>query len=134
MGLRFEFDAGNKVLMALFDGRVTDESLMEAYQEIRKVSAASEARAGIVDFSSVTDFAASSGLVRELARLDPAFPDASHRPRCIVAPAPHLFGIARMFQIVGEPTRPSLKVVRTLDEAFAVLGVRDPHFEPLSLG
>jgi hypothetical protein len=133
VGLRFEFDAENKILLVVFDGRLTDESLTEGYQEIRKYSTASDARAGIVDFSSVTEFAASSGLVRELARLDPALPDAGHRPRCIVAPVTHIFGIARMFQIVGESKRPSLKVVRSIDEAFAVLGVHAPHFEPFSL-
>jgi hypothetical protein len=133
MALRFEFDAENKILLVRFEGRLTDESLTEAYQEIRKYSTASDARAGIVDFSSLTEFAASSSVVRGLARLDPALPDAHHRPRCIVAPATHLFGIARMFQIAGESKRPSLTVVHSISEAFAVLGVRDPHFEPFSL-
>jgi hypothetical protein len=36
-----------------------------------------------------------------------------------------------MFQIAGETKRPLLKVVHTMDEASAVLGVPDPHFEPL---
>jgi hypothetical protein len=36
-----------------------------------------------------------------------------------------------MFQITGEATRPLLKVVRTMDEALADLGVQPPHFEPL---
>ena len=133
MGLRFEFDAKNKILLVIFDERVTDASLTEAYQEMRKYSIASDARAGIVDFTFVSEFAASSNVVRGLARLDPALPDANHRPRCIVAPATHLFGIARMFQIAGESTRPSLTVVRSIAEAFAVLGVREPHFEPFSL-
>jgi hypothetical protein len=37
----------------------------------------------------------------------------------------------RMFQIVGESSRPLLHVVRTVDEALTALGVESPHFEPL---
>ena len=133
MGLRFEFDAENKILLGKFEGRLSDESLVESYQAIRKYSVATDARAGILDFSLVTEISATSDMIRNLARQDPAMPDAVHRPRVLVAPATHLFGIARMFQIVGERKRPRLTVVRTLDEAFAALGVKSPHFEPLAL-
>jgi hypothetical protein len=37
-----------------------------------------------------------------------------------------------MFQLAGERTRPLLDVVRTLDEALALLGVESPQFEPLA--
>jgi hypothetical protein len=37
-----------------------------------------------------------------------------------------------MFQIAAESTRPSLMVVRTVDEALAALGVQSPHFAPLA--
>jgi hypothetical protein len=49
----------------------------------------------------------------------------------IVAPQTHAFGLFRMFQLEGEHNRPLLQVVRTMDEAYAALGVRAPHFEPL---
>ena len=49
----------------------------------------------------------------------------------IVAPTNLEFGLARMFQILGEPGRPLLNVVHTLDEALAVLGIPFAHFEPL---
>ena len=132
MGVRFEFDAENKILLGQFEGRLTDQSVVEIYQAIRKYSVATDARAGILDFSFVSEFAATSDAIRNLARQEPAMPDAVNRPRVVVAPATHLFGIARMFQIVGQHKRPSLTVVRTLDEAFAVLGVQSPRFEPLA--
>jgi hypothetical protein len=131
MGHRFEFDAENKILLVRPEGRLTDEGLLEIYAGIGKYSAATDARAGIFDFSLVTEFAATTDTIRNLARQEPAMPDAVNRPRVLVAPATHVFGIARMFQIVGERKRPSLTVVRTLDEAFAALGVQSPHFEPL---
>lgn len=53
-------------------------------------------------------------------------------PRVLVATATVVFGLARMFQLLGERKRPDLKVVHTMDEALAELGVQSPHFEPLA--
>ena len=58
-------------------------------------------------------------------------PNATTRRRIMVVPATFGFGLARMFQLMGERTRPLLKVVHTLDEALAALGIQSPHFEPL---
>ena len=127
---RFEFDPVNKILLARSEGRLTDELLAELYGAIRKYSTATDARAGILDLSSVNDLAVSSGFVRSLADQEPAMPDTT-KPRIIVVPTTIGFGLARMFQILGESTRPLLTVVRTMDEALAALGVQSPHFEPL---
>jgi hypothetical protein len=40
-------------------------------------------------------------------------------------------GLARIFQIAGASTRPLLQIAKTMDEAFASLGVESPRFEPL---
>jgi hypothetical protein len=131
MGFRFEFDPVNKILLALFEGRLTDKSLAELYEAIRKYSTATDARAGILDLSSVSELTVASDFVRELAGREPAMADATRRPRFIVAPHTFEFGVSRMFQILGESTRPLLKVVHTRDEALALLGIQSPHFEPL---
>ncbi len=128
---RFEFDPVNKILLARVEGRLTDESLMEIHEGIRKYSTATDARAGIFDWSSVTEFAISAECVRDLARREPAMPDATRRPRVIAVMNPTGFGFARMFQIVGEATRPLLDVVHTLDDALAALGIQSPQFAPL---
>jgi hypothetical protein len=131
MGLRFEFDRGNQVLLVRPEGRLTDELLAEAMGAIRRYSIATDARAGIFDFSFVWEIALSTAFVRELARQEPAMADAARRPRFIVAPAGVAFGLSRMFQMLGESTRPLLEVVHTMDEALAALGVQSPQFEPL---
>jgi hypothetical protein len=131
VAFKFEFDPANKILLGRFKGRLTNESLAEFSAAIRKYSIATDARAGIWDFSSVTEFTATSESIRELGRQEPAMPDAANRPRFIVAPAVFIYGLARMFQIVGSDTRPLLHVVRSMDEALADLGVPSPHFEPL---
>jgi hypothetical protein len=131
MSFRFEFDAANKILLGRFEGRLTEESVAEFYGAIRKYSTATDVSAGIWDFSTVTEFAATSESILRLARREPAMPDPTRRPRFIVAPATSVFGLSRMFQVSGESTRPLLAVVRTIEEALAALGVQSPHFEPL---
>jgi hypothetical protein len=132
MTLRVEFDPSNKILLLRFEGALTDESIADFYRVIRQHWTAEDARMGIVDFSAVTDFALSSNLLRQLAKQEPCIPDPTGRPRVIVVPQTHAFGLARMFQIMGETTRPLLHVVHTLDEAFAKLGVQSPRFELLA--
>lgn len=131
MAARFEFDRVNKVLLVRAEGPLTEELMAEIQVAIRRYSIATDARAGIFDFSFVSEVALSSAFVRQLAKQEPAMVDAARRPRFIVAPPGVAFGLSRMFQMLGESTRPLLEVVHTMDEALAALGVQSPQFEPL---
>jgi hypothetical protein len=131
MGFWFEFDPGNKVLLVRVEGRLTDELLGETQGAIRRYSIATDASAGIFDFTSVTEVAISTEFVRELAKQEPAMIDATRRRRIIVAPTPVTYGLARMFQMQGERTRPLLEVVRSMEEALAALGIESTHFAAL---
>jgi hypothetical protein len=130
MALRFEFDQANKILLLHLEGQLRDESMAESYRAIRKYWTTSGACMGIVNFSSVTEFALSGDLITQLAQQEPCMPDGTSSPRVIVAPETRVYGLARMFQILAENTRPALSIVHNLDEAFEELGVRSPHFEP----
>lgn len=131
MGFWVEFDRLNKVLLVRVEGRLTDEVLAETLQAIRRHSTATDARAGIFDFSFVSEVALSTAYLRQVAKEEPPMADAARRPRVIVAPTAVAFGLSRMFQMLGESTRPLLEVVRTMDEALAALGVQSAQFEPL---
>jgi hypothetical protein len=131
MAYRIEFDPVNKILLFRFEGRLSDESLAESYRVIRKYSTATDAGAGILDLSLVTEFAVSAEFIRQLANQEPAMADATRRPRVIVASGTVGFGLSRMFQQIGENTRPLLSVVPSLEEALEVLRVQSPQFEPL---
>ena len=128
---RFEFDPANKILLGRVEGRLTEELAGVFYEAVRKYSTATDASVGIWDFSSVTEFALSSEFIREIARREPAMPNATKRPRFIVVTDTFGFGLMRMFQMSGERTRPALKVVYTLDEVLAELGIQSSHFKPL---
>jgi hypothetical protein len=131
MGFWFEFDPVNNILLGRFAGRLTDELLADYYLAVRKNSTATDARAGIFDLSHVTEVAVSTEYIRNLANQRPAMPNTFTRPSILVVPTLLGSGLARMFQIAGAPTRPLLQIVQTVDEAFTVLGVQSPHFEPL---
>ncbi|MGB9202537.1 MAG: hypothetical protein WCB94_01050 [Terriglobales bacterium] len=130
MRFRFEFEPVHKILLARFEGRLTDKSLGEFYRAGLKHWAATDARAAISDYTSA-EWAVSAEFIRELASQEPAVTEPTQRRRIVVAPSTVGFGLARMFQIVGERKRPLLQVVRTMDEAFEALGIESPHFEPL---
>jgi DNA-binding NarL/FixJ family response regulator len=127
----FELDPENKIFQAKFHGPLTSESIKEFY---RAASAAAllamEFRGSIVDFSGATRVRATPNAIRELAALPPADPVVS-RTRVIVAPNGLILALARMFQLIGRATRPNLHVVRNLSEAFTLLGVTTPRFEPI---
>jgi len=127
---RFEFDRVNKILLLRFEGRLTDELLAQICRTARMHWAATGARAGIADYSSATEFPLSADLVRTLARQAP-MPEPTEKPLFIVMPNPTGYGLARMYQIVGDLAQPLVSVVRAIDEALAALGVQSPHFEPL---
>jgi hypothetical protein len=129
MAFRFEFDPFNKALIARFDGRLTLQSAMELHQAVRQRAIATDPSAVIIDLSLVTEFAGSSEDIRRIELLEPA--NTAERPSIIVAPAIAIYGLARMFQIVGERKRPLLNVVHTMGDALAALGIQSSHFEPL---
>ncbi len=127
---QFDFDPTNRILRCRLEGRVTDEELYGCYRDIEGYSAQTDPLAGIIDFSGVTSLDVSPKTIRDLARLPPAMPNPA-RPRVLVAVSPPVFGLARMFELHGQDTRPNLHVVRTEKEMFAILGIQSAQFEPI---
>jgi hypothetical protein len=129
---RFEFDPENKILLTRVEGSVTTELVQELYPRSVSHWIATGARAGITDCSSVTSVQLSADFIRGIATRQ-SDTDSATYPRVIVASSTSGFGLGRMYQLAAEMKNPKLTVVRTMDEAFAALGVQSPHFEPLSV-
>jgi hypothetical protein len=126
-----EFDELNKISLTRVGGRLANESLADLYAACQKHSSDTHASVSIVDLSSVSECALSYQFIQRLAERKPAIVDGRHR--CfIVAPAGHIYGLCRMFQILAEMTRPLLEVVHTLGEAFAAIAIHAAQFEPTS--
>jgi len=132
MSYQFEFDSKNRVLRVTFDGLVTDQIITEFYACAGEYVARTMPRATIADFSGITAFVAAPSTLFILAKSAPIMKDPEII-RIIIAPGQHVFGMSRMFQMVGESTRPSLRVVRSQEEAFVMLSLQDTQFNPVNL-
>jgi hypothetical protein len=132
MPYHFEFDSTHRILRCQLEGRITDEELRGYYRDAERYATRTDPLAGILDMSGVTSLEVSPEAVRELARLPPAMPNPS-RPRVLIATSPAVFGVARMFELQGQATRPNLHVVHSEKEALAILGVTQTRFEPIQV-
>ena len=130
MGFVMEFDAKNNVLRGALEGRVTDAILLDCYETAARYTASHPPCRGIWDFSQVTNFDVSSDAIRQMAGRSPIIPGGYMR--VLVVPQDLLYGMMRMFQILSEKTRPELRVVRTMDEAYRLLLIESPEFSPVS--
>ncbi len=129
MSYLFEYDATGGILQSRLQGRVTSEELAELYWCAAKYVALKHPRSGILDTTEVTSLEVTTETLRELARLQAAIGDESF-VCVVVASAPDIFGTARMLGLLEDPS-PNLYIVHTCREAFAILGVQDPHFVPI---
>jgi hypothetical protein len=132
MPYSLEFAPAQRIFRARFDGTITFETLRGFLGETAAfvLDRGHGSLIGIVDFSGVTTFDLSPQDVRELATLPPAIQDREAL-RFIIAPSPSIFGLARMFELLGQETRPNLHVVRSAKEVWVILGFEEPEFEPV---
>lgn len=131
MAIVVDFDARNNILRGTMDGRMTRGILLDLYAVAAKYTASHPPSRGILDFSGVTGFEVSSEAIKQVAAAPPVFP--AGYMLVLVTPKDIIYGLARMFQILSEKTRPDLQVVRTMDEAYRLLQVKSPEFRPVSL-
>jgi len=125
-----DFDARNNILRGTLEGRMTRAILLDIYAAAAKYMASHPPCRGILDFSRVTGFEVSTAAIKQVAAAPPVFP--AGYMLVLVTPKDPLYGMARMFQILSEKTRPDLQVVRTVDEAYRLLQVESPEFSPVS--
>ena len=130
MAYQFDFSAARRILRCRFEGHLNDASLKEFYRIGEKYVAWSSPHAGIVDFTNVSELKVTERAVVELANSEPLILDPD-KPRFLVAPTPLLFEMARIFQMVGESTRPNLHIVLNPEEAWRFMRIEEPRFEPI---
>ncbi len=132
MPYSFEFAPEQRIFRSRFDG---DVSADDVRQFIEYATRFSDDRGGsivgIVDFSEVENFELSPPDIRELASRPPVIQDREAL-RFIIAPSPFIYGLARMFELLGQETRPNLHVVRSQKEVWVILGIEEPKFEPVA--
>jgi hypothetical protein len=123
----FEFDSEHRILRLVLEGDVEGEEFLQLNAEIRAQARRWSPVAGITDDGGITNFNVSSQNLRSAALEGSPYPPAT--PRYIVAPSDYLFGMARMYELVGNHAEGRLQVVRKLEEALDDLGVSKAKFE-----
>ena len=126
----FDFDSTNRILRCRLQGHLTDDELKEFHRASVDYVARTSPRSVIGDFSAVDAFDVSPDTVRQLARSSPILVDIE-LPRFVIAVSPKMFGMARMFELEGQSARPNLHVVQSLEAVCVILGIKDPHFDPI---
>ena len=124
----FELAEAEGVLRVTLSGEITDYAVMELWSKGRGILESFPSCKSIVDLSGLTHYNVSTSTITKLAR--------SHSPdlpaRVYVATKDVVYGSTRMFQMLSENTRKNVHVVRTLDEAYKLLGVESPKFTSIS--
>lgn len=131
MGYVVEFDEGNNVLRFGWEGPMRDDIYIAESARGRKILASRPGVRGIIDFSGVQGKDISSETIRRVARL----PTQGEERAVVVfiADTDLEFGLARMFVILTEELLPNRHVVRTMEEAYELLGITDPQFVRISV-
>lgn len=130
MPYRFEFDPTNRILQGTFEGFVSEQELGSYYQAATKHVARLSPSGYIVDVSAVRSTTVSTSVLRKFAKLPPVQPD-TERPGVIIASSAAAFGLMRLWESEAEATRPNVHIVHKREEAWAILGIQKPRFEPL---
>lgn len=127
----FEFDPKIKVVCWRLRGAVTEDLFVESLELCAAIFSDTKPTSGIIDFSQVTSFRVPTDVIKRIAESAPIVP--SLRMRVIVAPGDHVFGIGRMFSVLSQDTHSNTHVVRTMDEAYELLKIKEPEFKALGL-
>ena len=124
--IAFSIARAKRILLISFALPVTRETLLRLDAERAAVTRREGAMDMIVDFTGSPPVAIPSRLTHERVAMPSPVPGFR---RIYVAPRDDLFGSLRMYAIPHDD--PRVEVVRSLDMAFAALGVTPGEFEPL---
>jgi hypothetical protein len=121
-----EYDAIGGILAARFVTVLTDDTLIDFYAKAPHYIESRIVRAGIFDLTDVTSFDVSALTLRRIAAMPPLLDEPI--PRFVIAPQAHIYGMARMFQLISF-SRGRLQVVHQRQQAYDELGTPEPRFE-----
>lgn len=119
------------ILMTRFHGMFVSEDIAAIDSFVPHFVQSNGPVRGILDFTEVTVVAVPLTKFVERARRPELVPGSQ---RIIVAPTSQMFGLGRMFQSYQEVSgNTGPRVVHSLDEAYAAMGVIGRDFEPIDL-
>ena len=131
MTFTFLFDHGHKVLLVKFGPALTKDALDAFVAAARDFAATWGNCSGIVDFSTVEKVDIDVAYLRAFGGTTRIMRGSE---RILVAPQDHVFGMLRMYGLHQASLGDEPMVVRTLQEAYDLLGLKAPDFQPIPVG
>jgi hypothetical protein len=127
MDCLIDLDPTHRVLRFTVTTRVlTEQGLTNLYRLFGRIASQGGPYSAITDLSQVERFPIPTETIRTLAASSPAI--AAGTPRVIVAKQDVIYGLSRVFQLSRDSMGGQLHVVRSLDEAYDLLGVNPEDF------
>lgn len=131
---QLQFDYTLRILLVVYEGSICGGDLAEVEKEITPHFAALRPTAVIVDLTAITSFDVAGDIVRSRAKRDVALVQGTNTPVALVVPRqPHLYGLARMYELSANPDFPRLHIFYSREEALASVEVANAKFEKLVL-
>jgi hypothetical protein len=119
MAFAYVVDPGRSLVLSRGFDTLTDADLLNHVRSVRANAAFRGDMCQLADFRDVVQIAISAAGIRELAALNPWGPGAR---RAVVVGSDYAYGMARMYQIIREPSEEELEIFRDLGEALDWLG------------
>lgn len=126
--IKQEFDSASGVVRLQWSGDVTLGLLELEHRKFRERANLDEIKALLVDFTDVQHVRLSNTDITFFSQGESPFPPGF--PRVFVAGRDFHYGMLRMYEMLAGARRAGTTVARSLAEAYEVLQLKDPKFEP----
>jgi hypothetical protein len=122
MASAYLVDTSRSLVLSKAFGTLTDDDLLGHVRALRADATFHNRMFQIADFRDVVKIAISSVGVRKLGALNP-FGEGARR--AVVVTTDFAYGMARMYEMIREPSDDELEIFRTLEKAVEWLGLGD---------
>lgn len=122
MPVTVEISPAARLVLTTFTGPASEADMRSVTALILQNPEFDPSFSHIINLGGVTVANVSTNFLRTLAQQKPVF----HRDarQLIVAPQSHLFGLARMTQMLREQLLPNIQVVQTMEEAYSLVRIK----------
>jgi hypothetical protein len=124
------FDAKLQALLVTLGRVATKASVLAAYDAVQHFIASEGPCSVIADLSGVEKETVPGYFVQSLASMPSLVPP--EKWLILVAPQAVIYGLSRMFHSWRDE-KANCKIVRTLNEGYALLGAEAPDFKPIEV-
>ena len=115
MAVHVTIDVNQKVVVSTYYGEINDDDLFHVVSLIRSHPDFDPSFSDLMDLSGVTAGTFSTSALYQKSQQESIFDLESMH--VMIAPQPHIFGLARMTQVFAAKKKPNTAVVQTIDEA-----------------